>query len=277
MERIIVDSCCDLTPAMKNDMNIVTVPLTMMLGDKEFCDDENLDLADFMHQLDCYPGKPGSAAPSPYSYQEAIANAGKAFIVTLSSKLSASYSNAVIGKNHASDENESAESHVFDSKSASAGETLIAIKLFELLRSGMHRDGIIETVTRFIDNMKTYFVLENYDNLQKNGRMSKVAASLVSLLNIKLIAGSDGNGEIAVYEKCLGEDSMIERLPGLIAKSGRDADKDDMVITHCNNPGLAQRLKELIENRFNFRNIYIVPTRGLSSLYADEKGVIMAF
>lgn len=276
MGTIIVDSCCDVTAEMKKDMDIVSIPLTMMLGDKEYCDDDSLNLETFMNDMKAFPSCPRSAAPPPILFQEATEKAGESFVVTLSKKLSTTYENAVMGISQA-EENKNAKGHVFDSKSASAGETLIAIKIFELIKSGLPREKIIKTVTQFIDNMKTYFVLENYDNVQKNGRMSKVTGTIISILGIKVIAGADGNGEIAVFEKCRGSKNMIEKLLSLVDKGSQEKKGENIVITHCNNPGLAGQLKELIDKRFNFKNIYIVPTRGISSLYADNMGVVLAF
>ena len=154
---------------------------------------------------------------------------------------------------------------------------MIAIKLHELIKKGISKEKIIETTNSFIDNMKTYFVLENYDNLQKNGRLSKIKGSLIHFLNIKLIMGADGHGEIALFEKCRGMKHMIEQLISYIDKSGKDTHNENLVISHCNNHPLAEQLSALIVKRFHFKKIYIVPTGGLSSMYADDKGIIMAF
>ncbi|MCL1828526.1 MAG: DegV family protein [Oscillospiraceae bacterium] len=274
--RIVVDSCCDLTPEMKSEMGVVSVPLIMMLGDKEFHDDESLDVVGFMEELRNFSGKPGSASPPPLFYREAIEAADNAFVVTLSEKVSGSYNNAVAGNDMAA-ENGSGAAFVFDSKSASAGETLIAVKLHDLIRSGMSKEKIIETVNRFIGNMKTYCVFENYDNLQKNGRLNKITGSLIQVLNIRLITGADSNGEFALFDKCRGVKNMIQRLLSLIENSGKETQNENLVITHCNNRGLAEQLTALIKERFDFKNIYIVPTGGLSSLYADDKGIVLAF
>jgi len=274
--KIIADSCCDLTEGMKKEMGVVSIPLTMTLGNKDFCDDEHLDLNGFLSEMKTFTGKPHSSAPSPFLYQEAIETAGDSFIVTLSNKLSASYSNAVLGKSTAI-ENSNSRAHIFDSKSAVAGETLIVIKLHELIKNGISKEKIIETTNSFIDNMKTYFVLENYDNLQKNGRLSKITGSLISFLNIKLIMGADGNGEIALFEKCRSAKHMIEQLISYIDKSGKETQDENLVISHCNNHPLAEHISALILKRFQFKKIYIVPTGGLSSMYADDKGIIMAF
>ena len=274
--RIIADSCCDMTQEMKTEMRVDSIPLTMMLGNKEFCDDEHLDIAEFMGEMKNYPGKPASASPSPFLYQEAIEAADDAFIVTLSAKVSGSYSNAVIGNNMAM-ENGNGAAYIFDSKSASAGETLIALKLHELIQAGISKAVIIESVNRFINSMKTYCAFENYDNLQKNGRLGKITGSLVQILNIRLIIGADGNGEFAMFEKCRGLKHMIRQLLTLIEKSGRETENENLVISHCNNPTLAEQLRTLIKERFRFKQVYVIPTGGLSSLYADDKGIVMAF
>jgi len=274
--KIIVDSCCDITPDMKKQFNITSVPLTMLLGTKEFIDDSSLDIADFMQQMKDCTEKVGSAAPSPILYQEALKDSESAFVITLSSKLSGSYSSAVMGKSFVK-EADTSKTHILDSKSASAGETLIAIKLHQLLAEGNPKELVIGAIKKFIDNIKTYFVLENYDNLQKNGRIGKLKGKLVQMLGIKLIMGSDGDGNIALYEKPRGARQVIGKMLSLIEKSGKNTEGENLVISHCNNPDLAEQLSSEIKRLFRFSDIFVVPTGGLSSLYADDKGVVMAF
>lgn len=274
--KIIADSCCDMTPQLKERLGVVSVPLSMRLGPKEFVDNESLDLAGFIAEMKQYSEKVGSSAPTPLSYKEAIEGAQNSFVITLSSQLSGSYANANLGKRLA-EENGKAVTHVFDSKSASAGEILIAVKIRELLQRGLSRESIIQTVTHFIDNMKTYFVLERHENLLKNGRLNKITGRLISAFNIKLVLGSDGEGNVALYAKPRGINHMLEKLLSLIKDSQKTTEDENLVITHCNNPGLAERLRTMIEQRFKFKEILVVPTGGLSSLYADDQGVIMAF
>jgi DegV family protein with EDD domain len=220
--------------------------------------------------------KAGSASPPPESFREAIESAGRSFVVTLSSKLSGSYASAELGKTGA-EENALADTHVFDSKSASAGETLIALKLRELLSNGLSKEQIISAVNHFIDNMKTYFVLERHDNLLKNGRLNRITERLITVLNIKLVMGADGNGSIALYAKPRGTKQMLEKLVSLIRSSEKPTSGESIVISHCNNPSLAEQLAGAVKKHFDFKEIVIVPTRGISSMYADDKGIVMAF
>ena len=274
--RIIVDSCCDMTPQLAQRLDVVSVPLTMRLGQKEFVDDETLDLPGFMAEMKACPERTSSSSPSPFSFREAMESAKHAFVVTLSSQLSGSYASAELGKAHAK-ENGTTDVHVFDSKSASAGEVLIAVKIRELLSKGLPKDQIVNGINQFINNMKTYFVLERYDNLLKNGRLNKITEKIINILNIKLVMGSDGKGNIALYAKPRGTKQMLEKLVSLIRSSEKPIQGESMVISHCNNLPLAQQLSNAIKQHFDFKEIIIVPTRGLSSLYADDKGIVMAF
>lgn len=273
--KIIADSCCDLTPELRQKLDIVSVPLSLNLGEESFADDDALNLPKFMKKMRNYGGKIGSACPSPGMYKDAFVEAVTSFAITISSNLSGSFASAMLGKSLA--EEKGAKVHVFDSKSASAGEVLIALKLRRMINDGIHNSKIISSIESFIKEMKTYFVLDNIDNLVKNGRLGKITGKLISVLNIKPIMGSDGDGNIALFSHARGQNQVIEKLSDTIYESGRSTDGESMVITHCNNPGLAEKLLNSIKKRYNFKEILVVPTSGISSMYANDKGVIMAF
>lgn len=273
--RIITDSCCDLTPELIKETGAITIPLTMTLGEKSFIDDENLDLPQFMKEMKDCTERIGSASPSPLLYKNAFQGLFTSFAVTLSNNLSGSYSSAMLGKALA--EEEGADVHVFNSKCASAGETLIVLKIHKMINEGFQKSKIISSIENFINEMKIYFVLDNIDNLVKNGRLNKITGKLISVLNIKPIMGVDGEGNITLHSHARGQNQIIEKMADTIEKSGRPTELETMVITHCNNPGLAEKLMNAVKNRYHFREILIIPTRGLSSMYANDKGIVMAF
>ncbi len=99
--KLIVDSCCDMPDSMKKELGITAVPLTLMLGEREFLDDEALHLPEFMKAMKACTDKVGSASPSPYRYACAMEETQESFVVTLSSKLSGSYSSAMLAKSMA--------------------------------------------------------------------------------------------------------------------------------------------------------------------------------
>ena len=93
------------------------------------------------------------------------------YAVTLSAELSGSYNSAVLGRNLYEEEYGEKKIHIFNSRSASVGETLIALKAAECEEKGMSFQEVIETVESYIEEQHTYFVLETLDTLKKNGRL----------------------------------------------------------------------------------------------------------
>jgi len=275
--KIIVDSCCDMTPELAERLGISSiVPLTMMLGDKEYIDSQDLDLDKFMDEMTACKEHVGTAAPPPFAFMEAIESAISSFVVTISSQLSATFENAQLGKVFAGEKG-IFDTHIIDSKSASAGEVLVAIKLRELLSQGLPKEQVISRIEGFIENMKTYFVLERYENLIKNGRLSKVKGKIVQLMNVKLIMGSDGNGAIKVHAKPRGYEQVFSKIVSFVKGSERPTTGESMVICHNNNLPLATQISNIVKTHFDFKEILIVPMRGAISLYADNKGIVMAF
>ena len=170
--------------------------------------------------------------------------------------------------------------HIFDSESASAGETLIALMLRDRIDGGHSFEDIVAEMTAFIARMKTRFVLEDLSNLVKNGRISKVAGLLSGMLSLRPIMGDDGHGSIAAIEKVRGTQNAMRRLVELIAEGTREAAASSltMVLSYCNCPERALMLKkEFLEKCAALREVILVPTSGLSTVYAYDGGIVLAY
>ena len=114
----------------------------------------------------------------------------RVYAVTLSGELSGSYNSALLGEKLYKEEGGEEKIHVFNSRSASVGETLIGRKIQECEEAGMDFEQVVETVETYIEEQHTYFVLENLDTLRKNGRLTGLKSLVVSALNIKPVMGS---------------------------------------------------------------------------------------
>ncbi len=264
-----------MTPELKDELQLTIIPLSLILDDKTYIDDENLNMTEFMTAMK-KSEKISTACPSPIAYADTYDEDTVSFVVTLSSNLSGSYQSAVLGT-HCANDNKNSDVYVFDSKSASAGEILIAYKIRELIDKGFNTSEIVSAITKFTDNMKTYFVLDDVVNFVKSGRLNKITGKIITALGVKPLLGDDGNGNIALYSHVRGDNQIMLKMIDKIFESGKNTNGETLVITHCNNQNLADRLKSAIESRYNFKRILIVPTRGLSSLHTNEKGLVMAF
>ena len=112
------------------------------------------------------------------------------YAVTLSSELSGSYNSAVLGRNLLLESSPEKKIHVFNSRSASVGETLIALKIEECESKNMEFEDIVREVEAYIESQNTYFVLESLETLRKNGRLSNLKAFVATALKIKPVMGA---------------------------------------------------------------------------------------
>ena len=171
--HIAVDSCTDMTAAMKKDEHITLVPLTLNVGEDKVIDDETFNQAEFLRKVAECPEAPSSACPSPDAYMQAYGyNNEDAYAITLSSELSGSYNSAKLGADLLKEEYPDKKIHVFNSRSASAGQTLILMKLQECLEAGKAFSEVVSEVEQYIEEQATLFVLESLETLRKNGRLS---------------------------------------------------------------------------------------------------------
>ena len=275
--KIAIDSCGELLNEWKDDERIESVPLTLMVGGESIIDDETFDQKDFLKKVAACLECPKSACPSPERYMKAYeCEADHIFAVTLSSELSGSYNSAVLGKSLFLEDNPGKKIHVFNSKSASGGESLIAMKIVECEEKGLSFEEVIETVDKYIEEMSTFFVLENLETLRKNGRLSRVKALVASALKIKPVMGSTPEGSICQFDQARGMNKAIVKMVELVGEKGINIHEKIVAITYCNCPERAKMLEEAIRERLNPAKIVVMDTAGVSSMYANDGGVIVA-
>lgn len=274
--KIVVDSCCELPEELKHDPRYEIVPLTLIVGDSyERLDDDGFDQKEFLRAVAECPVSPRSACPSPEKYMEAYrTDADHVYVVTLSSKLSGSYNSAVLGKNLYHETYGEKQIYVVDSRSASCGETQIAMQIARWEDEGMGYEEVTEKIEKFTDGMHTYFVLDNLDTLRKNGRLSGVKALVASTLSIKPVMAGD-QGSIVQLGQSVGIKKALAKMVDYVVRDVVDAEKKCLMITHCNNPERANSVKEQILAKVKFKDVLIMDTAGISSMYANDGGVIV--
>lgn len=275
--KVLADSSCEIPAGLKGQDAIISVPFKLYVDDVEMVDDEQLDVISFIDKMVKASVVPRSACPAPNDFQVHFNGEEDCYIVTISSKLSGTYNSAMLAKSMYLEEVPNKFIHVFDSKSASIAETLIAMKVLELNNLNLKREALVEKVNEYIAGMTTYFVAESLDNLMKNGRMSKLKGTIATALNIKPIMGADGEGEIKLIDKARGSARAFQRMLELIVENAKNPEERVLAISHVNNLERAMWIKEELIKRCNFKDIVVVQTSGLSSLYCDNQGIILAF
>lgn len=275
--KIVIDSCGELLDRWKTDEKFESVPLTLTVGNEDIVDDESFNQAEFLEKVAQCPECPKSSCPSPEKYRQAFdCDTEHVYAITLSANLSGSYNSAVLGRNLLLEDKPEKKVHVFNSCSASAGETLIAMKIEECEEAGMEFEQIVETVEEYIQSQNIYFVLENLETLRKNGRLSNIKAFVASALKIKPVMNGTPEGTIVQLDQARGINKALVKMVDYVVENAKDSANKVLAITHCNCASRAEIVKEEILKRIEVKDVVVLDTAGVSSMYANDGGIIVS-
>lgn len=274
--KVIVDSCGELTEEMKANGNFETASLTMEVGGVRIIDDASFDQADFLRRVAECPESPKSSCPSPEDYMEKYhCEAERVYAVTLTAELSGSYNSAVLAKNLYIEEYGEKNIHIFNSRSASIGETLIAMKVQECEEAGMTFEQVVDTVECYIAGQHTYFVLENLDTLRKNGRLTGIKSLVAGALNIKPVMAATPEGTICQIGQARGIKKALSKMVDQIAGETQGAEEKILAISNCNCRERAQEVQRMLLSKMKVKASFIVDMAGISSMYGNDGGIIV--
>ena len=153
---------------------------------------------------------------------------------------------------------------------------MIAKKIQECEELGMDFAQVVEQVEAYIAQQNTYFVLETLETLRKNGRLSNLKAFVAGALNIKPVMGSTEEGTICQLDQARGMTKAVDKMIQNMLSRTPNPQERTLAISHCNCPERAWKIKEQLEKLGKFKEVMVLRTAGISSMYANDGGIIMA-
>ena len=275
--RIVADSSCDLRSydSPLETLTYATVPLKIRVGQREFTDNAALDSRQMMDAMHNYNGPTSSACPSPEEWAAEFLKADCVLAITITSALSGSYNSALVARDMVLEEHPEKKIHVLDSLSAGGELVLIARKAASLLESGVDFEETCRQAELYAQKYQLLFVLANFDNLVKNGRMSRLVGFMAGAMNMRAVGIASRKGTLEMLHKTRGETRSLAFM--LEEMDRRGFEGGPVVISHCYNENGAQMLARGIHAKWPESQVTILPTSGLCSYYAEEEGILMAF
>lgn len=271
--KIVADSSSDVL--RRETIAFSAAPLKIITKDRQFVDDESLNVEEMVAFLGKYKGKSTTSCPNPEEWLSAFGDAEEIFCVTITSALSGSYNAAMIAKNQYEQQNPNSRVCVIDSLSTGPEMLLLIRKIEELYAEGKSFDEISDEVREYQKRTGLLFVLESMNNLANNGRVSKISAKLAGVMNIRVVGKASDKGELEPLDKPRGAKmtriKILERLDRLGYLGGR------LHITHCLNSEAAEGLRDEVLAKFPNAEVSIDKCGGLCSFYAEKGGMLIGF
>ena len=270
---IVADSSADMTAL--DHVPFGLAPLKIIAGEKEFVDDEKLDVAEMVAWFDTYKGRSQTSCPNPGDWLEAFQDAREVFCVTITSGLSGSYNSACAAKEMYEAENPDRRVFVIDSLSAGPELRLIIEKLQEYIKEDLPFEEVCQKIKAYQETTGLVFMLESLKNFAANGRVSPAVAKIAGVLGIRVVGKASAKGTLEPTNKCRGQQKSLEALAENMIGAGLQ--KGIVRIAHCQNEGAAKSLKEALLARCPQADIQIHTLRGLCSYYAEKGGLLIGF
>ncbi|MCQ2519756.1 MAG: DegV family protein [Lachnospiraceae bacterium] len=271
--KIVADSSSNLFNL--EEVNYESVPLHIIVGDRDFVDVEGLNLDEMQECLSSYSGKSSTSCPSSQEWMDAFGDAEAVFCVTITSNLSGACGSAKAAADMYESEYPDRKVYVIDSLSTGPEMVLIIEKLVELIKSGMDANTVYEKIRDYQKKTHLYFVLSSLDNFAKNGRINPIIAKGIGILGIKIVGKASHEGTLKPMDKCRGDIRAYSCLTSHLKKCGYNNGR--IIISHTNNPSGAVAMNDFIKKELNFNDAIIMENRGLCSYYAEPGSILIGF
>ena len=265
--HIIYDDGVDEVKFIEESPNTSRVSMLVRIAEAVYTDTKEL-LMGMKYATE--PAK--TSCPSIEDYLqviERVAENNDVYIVTLSSSLSASYSVALQAMDRYKEEHPNANICVFDSLSATAGETRVVLEIL-LKAEQLSFNSMHDYIKEYIRNYTTLFVIDNLDNLIKNGRLGAVEGCILKFAKIKFVGYASRDGEIKVLHKAFGLKAAYNKL---FADVRHEIKADDIVvISNCQADALSNKLKNDLVSR-GCHNVYMASARLITGVYGNAGSI----
>lgn len=266
---------CSANICKKITLPISYVPLKIVTNEKEYVDNEALDVPEMLRELKAYKGTSGTACPGVQDWLTAFEGADTVFAVAITSGLSGSYNAGMVAVNEFKESHPDAQVFLLDSLSAGPELELILEKYEELVSAGLDFDGVVSGIREYTHHSHILFSLASVDNFVKNGRINPLLGKAIGLLGLRILCKGSDEGTIQPVHKSRGEKKALEQLFASLKDAGYKGGK--VRIAHTLNEAGAAALQTMILSEFPNADVSVNINRGLCAFYSETGGILVGF
>lgn len=271
--QLVADSSANIYPG--DPLGVAYAPLKIVTTEKEYVDDDALDVRQMLTELKAYKGKSSTACPSVQDWKNTFGDADMVLGVAITSGLSGCYNAGVVAAEEYMEEHPGAKVFLLDSRSTGPEMQLILEKYAELADAGCDFEEIRDKVQEYHRHTHLLFALSSLDNLAKNGRVNPLVAKAAGLLGIRAVGTTTAEGTLAPKHKCRGEMRSMVQMLEMMEAGGFTGGK--VRITHSCAPKVADAFCRMVLKKWPDSDVSIACNRGLCCFYAEEGSLLAAF
>lgn len=275
--KIISDSGCDLPIDIISEYDIDILSISVIENEKEV----------FITPKEVYDGMRSgviykTSQVSPLSFQEKFEEYAKdnesVIYLAFSSGISGTYQSALIAESDVKEKYPEFDIDIIDTKAASLGCGLIVYEAAKLAKKGASKGEIISAINYYVEHIEQVFTVDDLEYLFRGGRVTKTAAFVGGLLNIKPILEVTKEGKLVPIEKVRGRSKVFKRMVELMKERGNGADFSEQLIAISHGDDLedCNKLKDMIADAYGAKS-FLINTVGAGIGAHSGPGTIALF
>ena len=275
--KLITDGSCDLSKEIIESSKVEIVDVTVSFGDKSYSTRTDITIPEFYEMMKGYEKLPKTSCPSPNQFLEAFdCEEDNIIVLCLTSKLSGIYNSAVLAKNMYEEENGSKKRiEIIDSTTGSIGQALLISKVANMIDEDKDMDEIVNTIEKLKHEVVFYGALHTLENAVKGGRINALAGKIIGALNLKAIIQIT-DGLVKPIDKARGDKNSINKVIDYIKNNINKTSGTKLAIGHANCIDKAMKIKEVLENYHNFKEVHVMEVGPSMGVYTSEGAVLVA-
>ncbi len=260
---IVTDSCCDLSPALADELELRVLPLEFNLNGSEYhnyLDGRELSFGEFYKHIrngeSCTTSAVNVEAFS--SEFEAILQSGRDVLcIAFSSGLSNTCNAAKLAAEELSPKYPDQKIYVVDSLCASLGEGLLIYLAVQAKRRGKSIDEVHQWVEKNKLHLCHWFTVEDLNHLKRGGRVSAATALIGTMLSIKPVLHVDNEGHLINVGKARGRRASLTALVDHMVETATSPSEQTVFISHGDSQEDAEFVAGEIKKRLGVKKIFI--------------------
>lgn len=274
--KLITDSSCDLPVDIIDKYKIGVIGLNVSFGEESFIGSVEIDNETFYKRMKEEKDLPKTSCPSPDRFMNLFdCEEESVLVLTLTSKLSATYSTAVLAKDMYVSEYGEKDIRVIDTTSGSVGAGLLVIRAGQMIEEGKSIDEIVIELDRMKHEIVFFGALETLENAIKGGRVNPLAGKLINALNFKVVIHVK-DGIVKPVDKARGEQGSIKKVLEKVNSGSPNMQGKILAIGHSNCPEKALKVRAMMEEKHQFEDVVISEVGSVMGTYTSEGAILVA-
>ncbi len=253
--KVMTDTVSSITPELAKGYNLKIVPAANIEYDGQmYLDGVGITATEAYQLLERAPDKFSARTLNPSDFmgyfREASQESNNILHISFSSALSGTSKLAVLAAEQLQKEQPQTNIRVFDSKTAAGAQGLLAIAAAKAAGKGMNLEQVLNFVEQARPKTGGIMMLDTLRYVYRTGRMSKMSARILSLLNLKPINRMTSEGKLEMVDRTRNREEGYTKLMTYIKKEAA-TDSLHFIVSHANAPELGERVSELLRQNFN--------------------------